>query len=702
MLSSPRMLSTQLARSCARHSVLSLDVFDTAIRRLVTHPTDLFHLVESRFRHLTPAASHFDFASARVAAERRARELGRQRCDASDVSLDEIYDVIQFPDDWPRERLRELEIWAERRICRRDETIFALYQQALAAGKTIVFVSDMYLPAEVIGQILDDAGYRARRALLVSGDNKLIKGDGSQFRHLLHILAVAPGDVLHVGDNRASDVAAPAALGITSFHYDARATHEPPAPAITPQDCDASIRHALVEQRLRATSERGAVDDDWFRFGYEFVGCLLLGFADWVRRSLLADGVDRALFLARDGHVLIAAYERLLAAGRPGPPAAYLYASRRALNIPAIDRVDEDCLDFLVASRPGLTVAQYLERAGLDAQRHAPAIADSGLRRASFVPRTKLDFTALRRLFRALEAPLVEHADAERRLLVDYVRQLGMLDGGKVAVVDIGWQGSMQRALHRVFALEHLDVQLVGYYLGTTELARRLTDRGHVLRGFVFEGGRPAQLRNLCMTGAEILEFILLAPHGSVIGYARHGDRIEPVLGPNDADAAKLAAAARVQAGALQFVDDVVAVWRDFPLMTMTAECAFAPIARVIEEPTAKEAERLGDLLHADGYGPAFIAFPIARPPAWHEIMRDPGRLYREYERAFWKPGFLARLDTPEPLREPALALSRVVAEIERPDFGRWYWWTRDTAYNVAQRYWPGGIRLAKQLLGRH
>ena len=523
-----------------------------------------------------------------------------------------FYEAIELPHDWPRERIKELELATERSFCRRDDAIHALYRRARSDGKSVVFVSDMYLPAAAIAEILHDAGYTEYERLLVSSENQQVKGDGSQYRELLATLGVPAARVLHVGDNEAADVAAAAAEGITARHYaPPRPRVEAPLPR-SPEDFAASVCHALVARHLRTAA---ADDDFWHSFGYQLGGSLLAGFTDWIRRSLVADGIDRVYFLARDGYVLLEAYERLRAAGRSGPPAQYVYASRRAFGIPSFERLDDEALDFLVASRPGLTVSRYLERAGIDPRAHHSAIVARGFGDDEVVKDSPRDRERLRGLFRDLEAPLLANMRDERALLVAYLRQLGMLDGGRIAIVDLGWNGTLQRALHRLFAAEKLDVDLRGYYLGTFATARRLSQQGHQLRSFVFEYGEPARWYEQCADGEEILEFLHLAPHGSVTRYRRGDDGIEPVLGPNDADAAKAAAAERAQQGALQFLDELLALWSQLPSLELSPECAFAPIGRLIADPTREEAVLLGELEHADGFGPAFVSFPIARPP---------------------------------------------------------------------------------------
>lgn len=64
----------RLIRAIDRCEILSLDVFDTAILRRVEQRTDVFELVAGQYRHLYSPQVGWDFARARVDAERLARE----------------------------------------------------------------------------------------------------------------------------------------------------------------------------------------------------------------------------------------------------------------------------------------------------------------------------------------------------------------------------------------------------------------------------------------------------------------------------------------------------------------------------------------------------------------------------------------------------------------------------------------------------
>src|SRR5262249_19150452 len=78
--------------------------------------------------------------------------------------------------------------------------------------------------------------------------------------------------------------------------------------------------------------------------------------------------------------------------------------------------------------------------------------------------------------------------------------------------------------------------------------------------------------------------------------------------------------------------------------MHIDAETAFAPLRRVITAPTRQEAQRLGDLVHADGFGDALHTRPLAKPPSWTQILRAPRDAWDDYWRCYWREAYVTRL----------------------------------------------------------
>ncbi len=118
--------------------------------------------------------------------------------------------------------------------------------------------------------------------------------------------------------------------------------------------------------------------------------------------------------------------------------------------------------------------------------------------------------------------------------------------------------------------------------------------------------------------------------------------RVEPVFGADDADHFKHEAAARLQDAALEYARDCLQAARPFPWLRLDGAQAWAPLRRLIEEPSVDEAAHLGELAHADGFGPAFNAKPIAHPRV-EPRLRQLRALYRDYHASFWKEGYIAR-----------------------------------------------------------
>jgi hypothetical protein len=360
---------------------------------------------------------------------------------------------------------------------------------------------------------------------------------------------------------------------------------------------------------------QGRLASFWERLGREVYGPLYLGFAGWLARRIVADAPDRVFFLARDGHII----ERLWRIVGGGP-ASYLYASRRALRIPAIEKLDERALDFLCGGNSRLTVAQYFERAGLRSDDR------------EFVDG---DRTRLREAFRAREKELLEVAARERELLLAYFRQ-EKLDG-RVAIVDLGWHGTLQRAMRDVLRIggsRAEPVEIEGWYLATFPQAAAHSQR---MSAFLCELGAPAERLAVLRRCVELFELGFVAPHGGVDGFQRAGGRIEPRFAAHDLDEGDRARAFAIQSGGLAYVAENAQ-------RVLDPDEALAPMRRLLERPSIEEARALGDLRHAEGFGAAIELHPIARPPAAAEVLRRPYALKDAFERSFWREGFKTRV----------------------------------------------------------
>lgn len=178
--------------------------------------------------------------------------------------------------------------------------------------------------------------------------------------------------------------------------------------------------------------------------------------------------METLYFLSRDGQNLSPQVEH-------APQSEYLYASRRALNVPAITEIDERTLDFLVSGTSILRVTQFLERLGLDPSLFTGAVREAGFSGLDQRVRTGTDYARLRTLFRSIADEIRRVAVGERSILLDYFRHVGILEKKRIGIVDVGWHGTLQDSISTLLSLSGRKAEIRGYYLGTFK-----SGEGHV------------------------------------------------------------------------------------------------------------------------------------------------------------------------------------------------------------------------------
>jgi|GEM_PF-531208 len=632
--------------------VVSFDIFDTLVLRRLERPVDVFALVARRYK-----AAHgplpLDFPRVREEAEAACRREAWAATKAEEITFEGLYDFLVRRCGLPARAavlLKELEIAAEIEVAVPNPAAKEFFEECLAAGKTVVLTSDMYLPEAAVRAILESCGYAGYHRLYLSSAHGRTKSSGALYHLPREELGCRFEDMLHLGDNADSDHVAATKLGVNSAHLPkprerAEAAGEFGRLAFTEiARRDFALEIAAYKGHLINVAQAGLHARDltefWYALGYKTAGILFYGFIDWLRQRLKADGISRVFFLSRDGHIYHRLFDLMCAMrGDTSFHTSYLYASRRALNFAAITRLEPADLHFLISGSSRLTAAQYLERIGLDGSAHAEAIRRAGFAGSEVVE--GIGFKRLDRLFRDLEPELLEAAAAEREILAEYLEAEGFFSQEHVAVVDIGWHGTLQDSLDRLSRCLGKATVIHGYYLGTFswagERARRMP-----MTGYLCHLGQPAYFNDIIGLSIEIFETLHVAPHGSVIRFRREGGRAVPVLDDNAFERPKVEYARRMHQGVADFFQDFDATAAGMKLK-LVPEVSAEPLHRLLQNPTDEELRRLGDIPHADGFGDIYQTRCLAKPPSYLQAVLRPLRFREEYRKSFWKRGFLLR-----------------------------------------------------------
>jgi len=625
-----------------QHSVISFDMFDTLVHRTCGDNHTVFQLIEYQLRKdpLTKIYPHLgtSFASTRRLAERTARAEREKAEGDTEVTFDEIYDVLQEMLVIPTKTARILmnyELQMEKKVLYADPEMLKAFNYAVRTNHPVVVTSDMYLPAEVLKFFLSSCGYEAERIqqVFVSCEHRQSKYiDGELF---LKIKDQYPeNSVLHIGDNERSDERMANLQGLTGYHYSYTApTTFAFSPSVAQQITDGIITKLWLNKPERSPLEL---------IGLQTYGPLLTGFMVWLLSKMETKQYDYLLFFARDGALFYDAIDRHakdieLASERlftSLPLSKYVYISRAAITLPALYDIDIQKLPRMISGHEARPIREWLKLYGI----YNAAIVIGEIKECGF--NNEEDFVEggdlrMNALLQKIYPRIIEASIAAKEEALKYFRQF---KGKKIAIVDLGWFGSLQQNFTKLLSTE-MDISVDGYYFNLWhqhEYSRAsLHDNFYAyLRDHSNE--LFADLPNLLQTGGvELLEDVLSASHGTTLGYLNG----EPILEDTE-EAVKLD---ELRHAALEFFDAAVPLLRFIPLSMLDSLNWTRPFFRMVEFPTTMEASVLGEIQHSGGAGMTEHTSTCLAPKL-DKASRKDSDLYKAAEKAsYWKAAFELR-----------------------------------------------------------
>lgn len=435
----------RLKEALARCDAVSFDVFDTLLQRKTLQPTDVFRLVERRAQQAGISAPNF--------AERR---IAAQDLDPF-TNIDGIYRRMKLNTGWPQETLDSLlamEVETERAVLMPRTPMIEVFREAVRSGKRVVLTSDMYLPEQILSQLLAEKGVEGYEKLFVSCDEGCCKANGLFDRVRTYL---GEARILHIGDNVDADLDPARAAGFEGFYV--------PSALRTALDCgwEKAIGKAesLTERCLVGLSVAVAFEDPFIphaieqaktnvrlqRYAAGAVAPMIAGYLCWLASELRDSNAARVLFLARDGWLPMAGYEclrrRWPELSLPEP--VYFYSNRRA----AFLGVMEQFLGTIYFNGHGLSNGL----APNEVLSHFFDLAEENI-----LPWREGEQTPQQYLLRHRTAVHDRQVQA-RAGLSRYADSLALRPGELYAVVDFVAMGSTQAYLEQI-----LPLTLRGYY----------------------------------------------------------------------------------------------------------------------------------------------------------------------------------------------------------------------------------------------
>lgn len=623
---------------------ISFDIFDTLIDRAVEQPVHVFKQIEADVDIATDGRIT-NFAVVRQATERQLREKVLHAGKSQEITLDEIYDELAARYELSQEQrsaVCRLEVQEELRVLSRREAGWRLFETARKTGAKILLISDMYLPETVIREVLRNAGYPEGLPLYLSSTLGLRKHEGDLFSHVADVEALDKSRWLHVGDNPHGDVSVPAKLGIHTFRiqsaYQLIAGNKKLAELLksdrkSRSNAEAAI-YGLIQRRYFDDPFRRFPADthfggDPFALGYIGMAPVFYGFLQWLMTQAKRDGIEKLLFLSRDGKVLWRMAQVLFPESEGWPGIAYAMSSRRAARVAAL-YTRGDLSKLVDSSISPVPLAQLLKKKfGIDLYD-----ADQDLlEKCGFADKLTVvsasNREGLRDLVMALEKRILQNAEEERKLLVEHYRSLGVVEHARVAVVDIGYAATMQAAIQRITRVE-----IAGYYYVTFESAREVEHRTGFIRGYAGDFVKREMHHDPICQNGFLFETLFCSSDASFVRFVRSetGGAVATFdLEPNDEVRCRVVE--KVHNAAVALAHDL----RDrfgnrISRMPLSSAAACRLLADFIASPSGRDAEIFEGCVFDDGFAGAKARFVV---PPRKMIASNPGSIAG----AIWKEG---------------------------------------------------------------
>jgi FMN phosphatase YigB (HAD superfamily) len=543
----------KLAAGC---DTISFDLFDTLLVRRVHFP-DL--LKTATARHVAALAG----GRGRPVRWQQVQRV-RDRCEAQQrrqTAARFADHEARYPDFMGRalaelfggqadpallQRVTDYEIGIENAMLVPRRSLVDWLRRQHGAGKRILVLSDVYLPSDLLRRLIAHAGFLACvHRVHSSADDFLAKASGQAFRMLRDTLGLETDRWLHIGDNPISDGLRPAALGIRALVL--KDVSERRRKLVARSYTAAAGRRPfwkgrLLQQFMLPLEGENTPCDPLYLDGYHFLGPLVGCFIVALMEKVAALGIRRLYFLSREGWIFQRCWERIAPWLRPAeqlPRVSYLYVSRRALAGPTCTHqgLSPENADIGLLSPSNRDLGDLFRLFGLEAEALRPHLARHGLAidealSPLYAPRPE----AVREKFQTLlaDADFQQAVKLQSRpageALQRYLEGEGFFEAPRVALVDVGWLGTIPRFLFEAVKHRPDRPRLHAFLMGASRGIPYPDHPDHSVEGLIYDQDRFDFAGSLMTYNLDLFEEAFRAPHPGLIGYRPADPGESPLL----------------------------------------------------------------------------------------------------------------------------------------------------------------------------
>ena len=282
-----------------------------------------------------------------------------------------------------------------------------------------------------------------------------------------------------------------------------------------------------LDRFIKKTGESYQINNksEYYQFGFKEFGPLLYGFTKWLRKQFDDMNIKKVFFFSRDGFMMKKAFDTF--SRNDTITSTYTYFSRKSLRQSLFLNCNDyyESLQYLSSMRY-ISTKGILEYYGFDEEEVLDIIKEYDLDVEHVYVAKELSIAKdIEKLYNSLKNRIYEKSYASYQVLVRYLEQIDM--SGDCAIVDIGWNGSMQFYLEKVLDIYQFRGNICGFYMGINTL---YPVKGKTY-GYLYNN-EDGSLRKKVLCSLGVWEKLFQSMEGSSVGYiVNEHNQVEPVKG---------------------------------------------------------------------------------------------------------------------------------------------------------------------------
>lgn len=409
---------------------------------------------------------------------------------------------------------KETEIQVEVENQQTNEKTVELINQLKSEQKKVYILSDYYFGSDVLEYYLHEKNVDILfDDILVSCNFMCNKSSGKIYELICKKLKIEPKDCFMIGDNYKSDYKNAQKYGFGSHQ-------------VKRNGC--LNKKINVEKVFRCSlAKKRDLGMSYTNYSYMF-----FKFISRLYCELRVKKYEKVFFLSREGEYLKQLFDYYChymnqKFNLPIINSEYLYVSRQSTYPATLDSEKIDDFNILIHNYPNMSISAFLKNIGfgLDDRKRIESLFPNSFTKVIY---KFAESEQYRNLLASEEFQNLYYATVRRKKieLHEYLSSMNFFDTGRVAIVDVGWKGSIQDNL---WLSENGKIDIDGYYCGLNNNTKCM--HGNTKKGLIFSA-YPSKSKNykIWSYDSNFLERLLSASHPSTNGYFIINDTVKPIF----------------------------------------------------------------------------------------------------------------------------------------------------------------------------